>query len=169
MMAQKLVVIGAGMASGRVLEHLTEAAPDAFDITLFNAKPRGNYNRIMFGPVLAGDKSYDRIVTHDDAWYEAHDITCRFGAPVTRIDRAAKRVIAGGQATPYDKLVIATGLAPFIIPVAGRDLSGVVSFRNLDDVERMQAAAAPARRSWARRAPRRYCWRTAPSIPPICW
>ena len=39
------------MASGRVLEHLTDAAPDAFDITLFNAEPRGNYNRIMLSPM----------------------------------------------------------------------------------------------------------------------
>ena len=83
---QKLVVIGAGMASGRVLEHLTDAAPDAFDITLFNAEPRGNYNRIMLSPVLAGDKTYEEIVTHDDAWYAERGITCRFGEKV-RQDR----------------------------------------------------------------------------------
>jgi nitrite reductase (NADH) large subunit len=54
-MKQKLVVIGAGMALGRVLEQLTEAAPDAFAITLFNAEPRGNYTRIMLSPVLSGE------------------------------------------------------------------------------------------------------------------
>ena len=53
----KLVVIGAGMASGRVLEHLFDAAPGAFEVTLFNAEPRGNYNRIMLSPVLSGEKS----------------------------------------------------------------------------------------------------------------
>ena len=63
-MAQKLVVIGAGMASGRMLEHLTDAAPGAYQITLFNAEPRGNYNRIMLSPVLSGEKSYAEIVTH---------------------------------------------------------------------------------------------------------
>ena len=66
---QKLVVIGAGMASGRLLEHLLEAQPDAFEVTIFNAEPRGNYNRIMLSPVLAGDRSFEEIVTHDDDWY----------------------------------------------------------------------------------------------------
>ncbi|EAU44495.1 BFD-like (2Fe-2S)-binding region [Salipiger bermudensis HTCC2601] len=68
---QKLVVIGAGMASGRLLEHLLDADPGAFEITLFNAEPRGNYNRIMLSPVLSGEKSFAEIVTHDDDWYGA--------------------------------------------------------------------------------------------------
>ena len=67
-MTQKLVIIGAGMASGRVIEHLVDNDPGAYDITLFNAEPRGNYNRIMLSPVLAGDQTYEEIVTHDDDW-----------------------------------------------------------------------------------------------------
>ena len=89
-MTQKLVIIGAGMASGRLLEHLTDIAPDAFDITLFNAEPRGNYNRIMLSPVLSGEKTYEEIVTHDGAWYAARGVTCRFGEHVVKIDREAK-------------------------------------------------------------------------------
>ncbi|QBY01168.1 NAD(P)/FAD-dependent oxidoreductase [Rhodophyticola sp. CCM32] len=141
-MTQKLVVIGAGMASGRVLEHLAEAAPDAFDITLFNAEPRGNYNRIMLSPVLSGEKTYDEIVTHDEGWYEARGITCRFGEHVVGIDREARQVIGQNGAVSYDKLLIATGSAPFIIPVEGRDLPGVITYRDLDDTNAMVAAAA---------------------------
>ena len=89
-MAEKLVIIGAGMASGRVIEHLVEAAPAAYDITLFNAEPRGNYNRIMLSPVLSGDKTYEEIVTHDAAFYATHNVTCRFGERVAQIYRAAK-------------------------------------------------------------------------------
>ena len=77
-MGEKLVVIGAGMASGRMLEHLFEADAQKFDVTLFGAEPRGNYNRIQLSPVLAGEKSYDEIVTHDANWYAAHGVTCRF-------------------------------------------------------------------------------------------
>ncbi|MCT8997158.1 nitrite reductase large subunit NirB [Chelativorans intermedius] len=140
-MKRKLVVIGAGMASGRMLEHLFEAEEQAFDVTLFGAEPRGNYNRIMLSPVLAGEKTFEEIVTHDAHWYAAHDVTCRFGETVTRIDRQSKVVFSKGGETPYDKLVIATGSAPFIIPVAGRDLPGVMAFRDLDDVNAMVAAA----------------------------
>ena len=141
-MREKLVVIGAGMASGRMLEHLFEADPERFEVTLFGAEPRGNYNRIMLSPVLAGEKTYEQIVTHDSDWYAAHGVHTRFGQTVTRIDRAARTVFADGVETPYDRLVIATGSAPFIPPIAGRELPGVRAFRDLDDVEAMVAAAA---------------------------
>ncbi len=138
---QKLVIIGAGMASGRVLEHLRETAPDAFDITLFNAEARGNYNRIMLSPVLSGEKTYDEIVTHDDDWYAANQINCRFGESVVRIDRERKVVAGEHGEQPYDKLLIGTGSAPFVIPVPGRELPGVITYRDLDDTYAMIEAA----------------------------
>ncbi|SEV93560.1 assimilatory nitrite reductase (NAD(P)H) large subunit precursor [Cognatiyoonia koreensis] len=141
-MKQNLVVIGAGMASGRVLEHLLEQDRDAYDITLFNAEARGNYNRIMLSPVLSGEKTYADIVTHDDGWYTENDITCRFGEHVVAIDRAAKTVTGQNGTVPYDKLLIATGSAPFIIPVPGKDLQGVITYRDLDDTNAMIKAAA---------------------------
>jgi nitrite reductase (NADH) large subunit len=136
-MKRKLVVIGAGMASGRVLEHLLAQDPDGWDITLFNAEPRGNYNRIMLSPVLSGEKTYDEIVTHDDDFYRQHNITCRFGESVVRIDRANKVVLSNDGGAPYDKLLIATGSAPFIIPVPGHDLPGVITYRDMDDTQAM--------------------------------
>ena len=142
-MTQKLIVIGAGMASGRVLEHLVEAAPDAYDITLFNAEPRGNYNRIMLSPVLSGEKTYDEIVTHDDAWYAEHGVTCRFGEKVAGIDTAAKTVTSEtGEVLAYDKLLFGTGSNPFIIPMPGHDLDGVIAYRDLEDTERMMGLGA---------------------------
>ena len=142
-MNERLVVIGAGMASGRMLELLLEAEPGRYDVTLINAEPRGNYNRIMLSPVLSGEKTYGDIVTHDDAWYAERGVKCLFGQAVTRIDREAKVVVCGGADVPYDRLVIATGSAPFIIPVEGRNLPGVVTYRDLDDTEKMIAAARP--------------------------
>ncbi len=139
-MKRKLVVIGAGMASGRMLEQLFAADPDAYEVTLFNAEPRGNYNRLMLSPVLSGDKSYADIVTHDDDWYAAHGVDCRFGEPVVRIDRDRRVVHSNRSSAAYDALVIATGSAPFVIPVAGRDLPGVVTYRDLDDTNAMIAA-----------------------------
>jgi len=138
----RLVVIGAGMASGRMLEQLFEAG-FAGQVTLFNGEPRGNYNRLMLSPVLSGEKTYEQIVTHDDAWYAAHGVVCRFGEHVTKIDRARKVVVSKGGETPYDALVIATGSAPFIIPVAGKELSGVCTYRDLEDTNAMIAVSKP--------------------------
>lgn len=141
-MKQRLVVIGAGMASGRMLELLFDAGGD-FDITLFNAEPRGNYNRLMLSPVLSGEKIYAQIVTHDADWYETHGVGCRFGEPVVRIDRENRVVYSATTSAPYDALVIATGSAPFIVPVPGNDLPGVVAYRDLEDTNAMIAASAP--------------------------
>ena len=146
-MARKLVVIGAGMASGRMLEHLFDMAPGQWDVTLFNAEPRGNYNRLMLSPVLSGDKTYDQIVTHDDAWYAAQGVTCRFGESVTAIDRDARVVQGANGPAPYDALVIATGSAPFIIPLPGHRLPGVVAYRDLEDTNAMIAASRPGARA----------------------
>jgi nitrite reductase (NADH) large subunit len=136
-MALKLVVIGAGMASGRAMEVLLEANDELYDITLFGSEPRGNYNRIMLSPVLSGEKTYEEIVTHDADWYRAHGVDCRFGETVTKVDRFRKVVVTANGETPYDKLLIATGSTPFIIPVPGRDLPGVLAYRDLSDVHRM--------------------------------
>jgi nitrite reductase (NADH) large subunit len=141
-MTRKLVVIGAGMASGRMLEHLFDAGGD-FDVTLFNAEPRGNYNRLMLSPVLSGEKTYEQIVTHDADWYAAKGVDCRFGQPVVRIDRANRIVYSNTGGVPYDALVIATGSAPFIVPVPGKDLPGVCAYRDLEDTNKMIAASGP--------------------------
>ncbi|MFM2390171.1 MAG: hypothetical protein RLZZ437_1726 [Pseudomonadota bacterium] len=141
-MTQKLVIIGAGMASGRMLEQIFEAGGD-FDVTLFNAEARGNYNRLMLSPVLSGEKTYEQIITHDADWYATHGVDCRFGEAVVKIDRTNRVVYSNAGGVPYDKLVIATGSAPFIIPVPGKDLPGVVTYRDLEDTNAMIAASRP--------------------------
>jgi nitrite reductase (NADH) large subunit len=141
-MAQKLVVIGNGMAPGRMLENLFETAPGAYDVTIFNAEPRVNYDRIMLSPVLSGEKSYEDIVIHGDGWYIDHGVTLYKGHRIVAIDRTAKTVTSDhGVTESYDKLVIATGSVPFIIPVPGKDLPGVLTYRDLDDVHAMMLAA----------------------------
>ncbi|MGO8952320.1 MAG: nitrite reductase large subunit NirB [Rhodomicrobium sp.] len=141
-MKKRLVVIGNGMAPGRALERLLEAAPDAYDITIFNAEPRVNYDRIMLSPVLAGGKTFEQIVIHGDAWYVKHAITLYKGVAVTKIDRAFKTVTSAiGETVPYDKLIVATGSRPIVLPVPGANLPGVLTYRDLDDVEAMLLAA----------------------------
>ncbi|OJF96547.1 nitrite reductase large subunit NirB [Pararhizobium antarcticum] len=135
---EKLVIIGNGMAPGRMLEELFEKAPGLYDVTIFNAEPRVNYDRIMLSPVLSGEKAYDDIIIHGDDWYRDHGVTLHRGARVGAIDRVAKTVTAeNGIVAPYDRLVIATGSLPFIIPVPGHQLPGVLAYRDLDDVEKM--------------------------------
>ena len=137
-----LVVIGNGMAGCRAVEELLARDPARYRVTIFGAEPRVNYNRIMLSPVLAGEKSFDDIVINDAEWYAANGIALVAGDPVVVIDRAARTVTTrGGTTERYDRLLIATGSDPFIIPVPGKDLPGVIAFRDMDDVDTMLAAA----------------------------
>jgi nitrite reductase (NADH) large subunit len=141
-MKKKLVIIGNGMAPGRALEKLFELAPDAYDVTIFNAEPRVNYDRIMLSPVLSGEKTFEEIVIHGDGWYVERGITLYKGHKVVEIDRATKTVRSEpGEVASYDKLIIATGSVPFVLPVPGHDLAGVLTYRDLDDVHAMLLAA----------------------------
>ena len=138
-----LVVIGNGMAGCRAVEELLARDGSGHRVTIFGAEPHVNYNRIMLSPVLAGEKTFDQIVLNDHDWYRDNGIELVAGDPVVAIDRAAKTVTArSGRRVGYDKLVIATGSDPFIIPVPGHDLPGVIGFRDMKDVDAMLAACA---------------------------
>jgi len=138
----KLVVVGNGMAGMRTVEELLKLDADMYDTTVFGAEPRVNYNRIMLSPVLAGEKKPDDIILHSRAWYAKNGIVLHAGDPVVAIDRARRIVRArSGLEVAYDRLLLATGSSPFIVPVPGAQLSGVVGFRDLDDVDLMLAAA----------------------------
>ncbi|WP_437558675.1 nitrite reductase large subunit NirB [Acidithiobacillus sulfuriphilus] len=138
----RLVVVGNGMAGMRTVEELLKMAPDLYAITVFGAEPHPNYNRILLSPVLAGEITVDEIILNDCDWYEAHGIALRLGEPVLGIDRVRREVrSADGSTTPYDRLLLATGATPFLPPIPGMDLAGVLAFRNIGDVEQMLMAA----------------------------
>ena len=138
----KLVMIGNGMAGVRTLEELIKIAPDLYEITVFGAEPHPNYNRILLSPVLAGEQTISEIVLNPLAWYADNGITLHLGKTVTQIDRIRRIVrAADGTEAPYDRLLIATGSTPFMLPVPGKDLEGVIGYRDIADTEAMIAAA----------------------------
>jgi NAD(P)H-dependent nitrite reductase large subunit/NAD(P)H-dependent nitrite reductase small subunit len=139
---RRLIVIGNGMAGMRTVEELLELAPDAYDITVFGAEPHTNYNRILLSPLLAGDKKTSEIFLHTPEWYTEHHVKLHSGDPVVAIDRR-RRVVRSqkGVELPYDRLLLATGSTPIVLPIPGKDLPGVVTFRDLADVDAMLESA----------------------------
>ena len=138
----KLVMVGNGMAGVKTLEELQKIAPDLYDITVFGAEKFVNYNRILLSPVLAGEQTIQDIILNDEAWYAQHNITLHLGKKVSKIDRVKRMVIAeDGTEAQYDRLLLATGSTPFMLPVPGRELQGVLAYRDIDDTNAMIAAA----------------------------
>ena len=143
MKKMKLVLVGNGMAGVRTIEELLKLAPDLYDITVFGAEPHGNYNRILLSPVLAGEMTIQDIILNDRQWYIDNGIELHLGNRITRIDRRARKVIAeDGTEREYDRLLMATGSNPFILPIPGKDLPGVIGYRDIADTDAMIAAAA---------------------------
>ncbi len=144
---ENLVLIGNGMAGMRTVEELLALAPDRYRITVFGAEPYGNYNRILLSPVLAGEKKLEDILLNDLDWYAQRGITLHAGCEITGINRARRQVYAAnGTEVPYDRLLLATGSLPVTLPLPGADLPGVVTFRNIVDVEQMLMVAGGGRR-----------------------
>jgi nitrite reductase (NADH) large subunit len=138
----KLVMVGNGMAGVRTLEELRKIAPDIYDITVFGAEPYANYNRILLSPVLAGEQTVKDIMLNDADWYAENNITLHLGKKITGIDRVRRMVVAeDGTTAEYDRLLLATGSNPFLLPVPGKDLKGVISYRDIGDTNAMIEAA----------------------------
>ncbi|NIR28703.1 MAG: NAD(P)/FAD-dependent oxidoreductase [Gammaproteobacteria bacterium] len=147
-MQDRLVVVGNGMAGVRTLEELIDIAPQCYEISVFGAEPHGNYNRVLLSAVLAGEKEFEDTVLNGPDWYRERGVTLHAGRRVTGIDRARRCVVADdGTRTPYDRLLLATGSRPVVLPVPGRRLEGVVTFRDIGDVRKMTELARPGRRA----------------------
>ena len=137
-MKQKLVLIGNGMAGVRAIEELLKYETDLYNITVIGSEPHPNYNRIMLSPVLAGEKQIDDIILNSYEWYKENHIELITGDTVCKINRVKKSVeTESGKSFAFDRLLIATGSMPFIIPVPGADKQGVIGFRDIQDVDTM--------------------------------
>lgn len=138
----KLVVVGNGMAGMRTVEELLKIAPDLYEITVYGDEPHPNYNRIMLSPVLAGEQTIADIILNSREWYAENNITLHTGKRINQIDRIRRVVTAeDGSSSEYDRLLLATGSMPYILPVPGKDLQGVIGFRDVKDVDTMLASA----------------------------
>lgn len=138
MQKMKLVVVGNGMAGMRTVEELLKIAPALYDITVFGDEPYPNYNRIMLSPVLANEQTIDDIILNTREWYAEHNITLHTNARINKIDRKNRVVYAeDGSSAEYDRLLLATGSKPFMLPIPGKDLKGVIGYRDIKDTNDM--------------------------------
>jgi nitrite reductase (NADH) large subunit len=124
------------MAGIRSLEEILKINPDGFEITVFGSEPYPNYNRIQLSKVLQGNTTLKDITLNEWKWYEENNIRLYPGETVEKIDKNQQIVYTDkGKAEYFDKLIIATGSNPFMLPLPGADKEGVIAFRNIKDTE----------------------------------
>ncbi len=145
---ENLVVVGNGMAGMACVEEIFRLDPERYDVTIFGKEKHPNYNRILLSYVLTGEKKVDDIILQDLGWYRERGIRLYGGCNVREI-RRSRRLVVGedGSEAHYNKLIIATGSRPFLPPVPGIDKEGVLTFRDIEDCERIKDASAASRRA----------------------
>ncbi|QAV82890.1 assimilatory nitrate reductase electron transfer subunit NasB [Bacillus subtilis] len=142
MKKQRLVLAGNGMAGIRCIEEVLKLNRHMFEIVIFGSEPHPNYNRILLSSVLQGEASLDDITLNSKDWYDKHGITLYTGETVIQIDTDQQQVITDRKRTlSYDKLIVATGSSPHILPIPGADKKGVYGFRTIEDCQALMRMA----------------------------
>lgn len=140
---KRLLVIGAGMASVRLLEELEAAAPGCFQVTLAGAEARAPYNRVLLSSLLTGEIEAAGLRLKPREWYAGHGVELMLGDAATVLDLAGSTAtFASGRTVAFDVCVLATGSRPVRLAVPGAGLPGVETFRTMIDVAAMTEAAS---------------------------
>jgi nitrite reductase (NADH) large subunit len=140
-MSESLVIIGNGMAAAKLVEKLSARALGRYAIAVIGEEPQLAYNRVLLSSVLADDVAQSDIELKSKRWWRDHGVTVLYGHAATAVDRTIRRVkLASGATIPYSKLVFATGSRPILLPIPGRELPGVMTFRDLRDVDVLKSA-----------------------------
>lgn len=146
----RLLIVGFGMAAGRLLQEIARLAPGQFDITVIGEESQSAYNRILLSPLLAGESDAALLPLQSADWYRCQGIEVVTGDPVRELDLEARLArTASGSSHGWDMLVLATGSRAARLPLPGRDLDGIISLRTWNDANevmtRIDDARQPAR------------------------
>lgn len=142
---KQLVVVGHGMVGHRFVQAAIERGlTETHDIVVLGEEPRPAYDRVALTSYF--EVGAEALSFLPEGRYDDPRVTLRLDAEVVAMDAAARTVtLAGGEEIPYDELVLATGAAPFVPPVPGKDLANVFVYRTIEDLEAIREASRGAR------------------------
>jgi nitrite reductase [NAD(P)H] large subunit len=146
-MSEPLVVIGNGMAAARLVDEMARRALGRYAIAVVGEEPRLAYNRVLLSSLLADEVTPADVELKPARWWRDRGVTVRYGSAATAIDVAARTVtLAGGTQLNFSKAVLATGSRPIRLDIPGMQLAGVMTFREIGDVDAMRTQAGPGTR-----------------------
>ena len=147
-MGLRVLIAGAGIAGLSAAEALREEAPEA-EITLVSRESELPYYRLNLTRYLAGEIEKDELPVHDRDWYASRNIRFLGERELTRIDPEARTVsFRDGDDETYGTLILTVGAHPFIPPIPGAQLAGVLSLRTVEDADRLIDECRPGRNAY---------------------
>jgi nitrite reductase (NADH) large subunit len=145
-MSEPLVIIGNGMAAARLVDEMAKRALGRFAIAVIGEEPRLAYNRVLLSSLLADEVVSADVELKPARWWRDRGVTLRYGSPATAVDVTARTVtLANGAQLAFSKAVFAIGSRPIRLTMPGMELAGVMTFRDIGDVDAMRTAAPGAR------------------------
>jgi 3-phenylpropionate/trans-cinnamate dioxygenase ferredoxin reductase subunit len=140
------VIVGGGLAGASAVEGIRERDADG-SVLLVGEERHLPYNRpplskqLWFGKSRVGD-----VFVHDHGFYDSHGVEVASDTRAVGLDAGDKRLfVAGGDSYRFEKLLLATGVAPRRLEIPGNDLDGVCYYHTLDDYLRIQPQVGEAK------------------------
>ena len=136
----KLLILGNGMVSAKFLETLSQSEnKDLFEVEILSSEAAPAYDRVHLSGLFAGQTEED-LTLFPASWYKENNFKLYLGESATELDSKNKPVLASsGKSYSYDKLIFATGSAPFVPPIEGMTREGVFTYRDFSDVAKIKA------------------------------
>ncbi len=147
MSTEGIVIIGAGHAGGSAAAFLRQYGYKG-PLVLVGSEPLLPYQRPPLSKAwLKGEATAESLALRPAKFYATQNVETRLGITAEAIDRAAHTVrLSDGSTLGYSKLVLALGSRARPLPLAGRDLAGVMELRTAADADQLQAALKPGAR-----------------------
>ena len=137
--ALPVIIVGAGPVGVHALKELRQSDP-SLEVLIYGDEDYQPYNRVQLSGLLAGQFKVSDLSLASELWSESSANTRFLRTRITAIDPVNKTVTDwSGDQRRFSKLILATGSRPFIPAVAGVDLVGVYTFRDMADAEKLAA------------------------------
>ena len=143
MTLSSVVIVGAGQGGCQAAASLRQSGFEG-SIALINGEPGLPYQRPPLSKgYLLGKLDAQRLLLRQEHWYAKQRVDL-ISDRVAMIDRVGHEVrLHGGDALPYDHLILATGSRNRDLPVPGAELGGVIGMRTQADADALAGIVRP--------------------------
>jgi NAD(P)H-nitrite reductase large subunit len=139
------VIVGnsaGGLAAAREIRRTDGSG----SMLMISEEPYAAYSRPLIAKHVSEGKGIEAMQLATRESYESQGIELRLSTRAARIDASAKLIeMENGEAVSWQRLLLATGGAPVVPPIPGRERTGVHTFTTFGDAKALAARLSDVR------------------------